>query len=992
MLLIQSFHLQKPLKPQILFFNYQWGLKNGGHTILDEIDDIRSTEVPGEPGMDLSWSQIRKDFDQKVKKNIVVAVIDSGVDIDHPDIQENLSWNLKECDKDRKIPFSPDEDKDGNGYKGDCLGWNFTNERSGQNRPLDDLGHGTHVSGIIAAEVNNGRGISGVSNKLKILPVKVLFKEKKKKKRGETEGGGLKGFSDRLAKGILYATKMKADVINLSLGWPNAADTQHIREAFKEALSQGITIVAAAGNNNMSVPLFPCSYKGVICVGSIDADGKISSFSNFGGHVDILAPGDNILSLYPTTQEPLHFSIKGYEIKNGTSQAAPYVSATAGILKGIFPEITPDEIKARLFLSSKSVNNLEKFVQHGTTRLKEALEVPKSPVVRPVFKELRQISYQWENKKFPLEFFVKNYWAKAKNVEISVIGKTPSIEFPNSSFSFAEIKSGETKNIRVEGSILDISAHSEFHFEVIVKVEGEVQGRFTQLVSVARKIDNDPEIFSIPAPLSQRLSEKKDPTKNLNVVFNNVKNFYDEYAYPEYFYSEKLDHAVKVVVLKLQAGKFVEQKELIIPKARRLLAASAFRKIDINYDGRPEYMIETVAKEQPDSKDKKDKKSKPSFVQFSFYDEDMNPLFGEHSHWKVNIEDVLMTMKGAHFLPYELEGFGTVAVPVFQDVGLIPIKDRNPDELQFEVNTPQSRIYYFQPEMEDGRMVYQTRILDNYEFYKKIRKDLKLRFVEDLNILNILPQPHRMFVGDQLNFLLTAGEGVLANSYILSLNGKGLINRNYKLEKASFGYQSFANNKLSPVINLDQEVAEFKSQASFSAFFTRTVGRVSYFERNQPTHISHSFKLERDRKKDHFLSYIQGYKKGDRVYSFAQSKSRIILDVYDNVEKKSFSHQLARSTFLPGHIFNETFFPMVIGGKGLKRPAIYVDATQLTSRYIRVWAAEEDGPRSPMSLNLEIPDNCLSRDPVRFGDHGEYAFSLLCLEDKQWVFKYLPVK
>ena len=373
------------------FSRLQWALDNNGQRILMPMGtDIDSEYIYSVPGADIGTKNILTELEAKMERDMLIGVLDFGLDYLHPDIINNIAYNSIECNTDSsgriyRNPYEPKEDRDGNGYKGDCIGWNFdeSNDLQGDNRPIDEvIGHGTHVTGIIAAERDNAIGTAGVSNKLKVVPIKVMHDDQNED--GEDSVGI--SFTDRVAKGILYAIIRGVDVINLSLGWPSALDHQHIRKAIQEALNKDIIIVAAAGNNKNNRPIAPCSYPGVICVGSSRIDKKISSFSNFGGHVDLLAPGDFILSLFPKSAHntlktgPSIFNFPGYEIKNGTSQSAPFLSAAAALLKGALG-INSDQVKARLFSTAEDLADRDKYFRNGLIHVERAYRQKPHPRV-----------------------------------------------------------------------------------------------------------------------------------------------------------------------------------------------------------------------------------------------------------------------------------------------------------------------------------------------------------------------------------------------------------------------------------------------------------------------------------------------------------------------------------------------------------------------------------------------------------------------------------
>jgi subtilisin family serine protease len=264
-------------------FPYQWALFNQGQTYLKESDDIHNIPLKGVAGKDIAWKSFK---DKLGDKRAVVAILDTGVDLDHPDIKDALF-------------------KDDNG---ELIGRNFTvaQDTPEAKIPQDTDGHGTHVSGIIAAQIND-YGIAGINPNIRIMPVKVM---------GSSASDNSIPSSDAFAAGVKFAADNGADVINMSLGWPKSLESENLRRAVFSALQKGVLIVAAAGNNNSPEPLFPCAYEGVICVAASTLDGTFAGFSNYGGHVDVVAPGEGILSLHPTAFEPDFFSVNGFEVRS----------------------------------------------------------------------------------------------------------------------------------------------------------------------------------------------------------------------------------------------------------------------------------------------------------------------------------------------------------------------------------------------------------------------------------------------------------------------------------------------------------------------------------------------------------------------------------------------------------------------------------------------------------------------------------------------------
>ena len=286
-------------------FNRQWALANDGSNNGIVGADIKATAA---------WD-VRTDA-----STVIVAVIDSGVKLDHPDLAANLWKNPRE------IPGNGRDD-DGNGYVDDVNGINaITNSGN----PTDDLGHGTHVAGIIGAVGNNGQGISGVAWRVQIMVLKFL-----------RAGTGTGSTSDGI-ECIDYAIRNGAHIINASWGTESGPVTEFSpaqRDAIIRARDAGIIFVAAAGNDGADMDLlahYPASHRleNVISVGMSTNRDDLPVATNYGsGSVELFAPGSDVYSTYfsPTDSSKLYASL------SGTSMAAPHVAGALALLKAQFP-------------------------------------------------------------------------------------------------------------------------------------------------------------------------------------------------------------------------------------------------------------------------------------------------------------------------------------------------------------------------------------------------------------------------------------------------------------------------------------------------------------------------------------------------------------------------------------------------------------------------------------------------------------------------------
>lgn len=290
------------------YLSVQWGLKNLGTDPFAIGDTYKLGEDIGAEG---AWTA-------STNCSAIVAILDTGADVDHPDLKPNLL--LAEG---RNFVISPATDK-------------FD----------DDNGHGTHVAGIVGAVGNDKRGVSGVCWNAKIIPIKVL----------DQDGGGI---ISNVVLGINYAVSTKAQIINMSLGAPGVEPS--VNAALDLAFAAGKIVVVAAGNdgtNNDVMSVTPASYSNplLVSVGAFQADGLLAPFSNFGGTtVGIAAPGVNILSTWPLNILS-NTGIAGYQVESGTSMAAPFIAGALSLFWSYVPQWTPTQIVD--FLKAKGVKHV----------------------------------------------------------------------------------------------------------------------------------------------------------------------------------------------------------------------------------------------------------------------------------------------------------------------------------------------------------------------------------------------------------------------------------------------------------------------------------------------------------------------------------------------------------------------------------------------------------------------------------------------------------
>lgn len=300
-------------------------------TLKAENPDIRYCEpryemhafvTPNDPSYSDLWGMEAASLPEAWDKShgsaaVKVGVVDTGVDYNHPDLAANV-------------------------VKAD--GYDFANNDS---NPMDDNGHGTHVSGTIGAAGNNGVGVVGINWRVTIIPVKVL----------DSEGSG---YTDAIASGINHAVTKGAKVINLSLGGPGFS--QDMYDAIENAKNHGVLVACAAGNeseDNDYTPSYPASYDldNIISVAATDENDDMAYFSNYGAtSVHLGAPGVGILSTVPSAS---------YDTYDGTSMASPHVAGVAALIWGYNSSLTMAQVRSAILNSVDPVSSLNGYTTTG---------------------------------------------------------------------------------------------------------------------------------------------------------------------------------------------------------------------------------------------------------------------------------------------------------------------------------------------------------------------------------------------------------------------------------------------------------------------------------------------------------------------------------------------------------------------------------------------------------------------------------------------------
>jgi thermitase len=309
-------------------FGALWGLKNTGQPDRDRVAGVAGMDIGAERAWDITTGS----------RDVVVSVIDTGVDFSHPELAQNAWVNQAEAAGVEAV------DDDGNGFIDDINGWDFVANRGVM---VDDNGHGTHVAGTIGAVGDNGVGVAGVAWSVSIMAVKFL----------DRRGGGT---LENAIRAVDYSVMMGAKISNNSWGGRFRSDL--LEQAVERSRDAGQLFVAAAGNDgadNDVIKSLPASYptENIVSVAALTNRGELAGFSNYGKvTVDVAAPGNNIYSTIPNNR---------YTTYSGTSMAAPHVAGIAALIASQYPDWTREQIQSRLYSSARKLGTLRNRIATG---------------------------------------------------------------------------------------------------------------------------------------------------------------------------------------------------------------------------------------------------------------------------------------------------------------------------------------------------------------------------------------------------------------------------------------------------------------------------------------------------------------------------------------------------------------------------------------------------------------------------------------------------
>ncbi|MGE0764316.1 MAG: S8 family serine peptidase [Bdellovibrionales bacterium] len=883
------------------FIGYQWALYPSTQMLISDLDDIHPVEMTADPTFSIRW----KRFDSMMKRDVIVAVIDSGSDSSLPEMKAALMQGV------------------------DFLARNARESKFTD----DDTGHGTHMGSIMAAKGDNHEGMTGLSNRIKILPLKVYDKSEGMRER--------EPIDQRIAKAVLHAMENNVDVINLSMGWPRVANTAAAEEAFQKAIQAGVVIVVGAGNDHHEAQIFPCAYQGVICVGSINMNGKLSDYSNYGGHVDMVAPGQGILGLWPSKMPSKTFGPKGYEIKSGTSQATPMVAATAAILRGIYPDEPAARIRQRILQSAR---HWYPQINAGLLDMTGAVELSQIDYVTPVFKGVEMAVVNPVTKEFTLPLLIET--SAPRSLDVMVRAVSDGVSFSD---VLADSKASASgfRSYTVRGRVTDLNVDHRLSYEV--QIGQQKFGHKILLVSDLTKTK-----FATIPNVEGKLSVF-DPRGAKVIQF--------------WAFTEREKEGLLLKLWRYDGQQWNEREANLPQMDKSFNGGIGLTMSDWDMNGEDDYLF--VGMKLKDAANENGQRDIESIHVF-YFDRDLKlqrefPIAGDSALPAYrNPRDIFMGK-------YTTKTGEAFKVPVFwSDDEPIPDLDVNPDRFAFETNTRQRRLFYMEPRQDDKGAFYMTaRALAAYRLDRFMRETLNLYPEDDITLIGLKVQSQEDLKVGRLKLMMFVGRGVNGTHYQLNIDDLSLPFKKENLLVINTGGLLLKGSAIEEGWQLNgAEIDRITDMQSFYSLISgRSLLEEGLYFRKQPLALA----LNGEK----VLGTLKNFVRGQDQLSLLETTDYIRMQGRWSGKAVNSKVGILRSNFLPGKLFSQILLPVVVGSKQL--PGLMMDNSQFFSRSVSIYGLDEKGElRAPIRLSYQIPDGCSAGRAPFWNDRGSSRIVFRC--------------
>ena len=917
------------------FYPYQWALENTGQYLIEHPSFDSPVSIKGKSGFDFDFKFLKDNVFPLLKKEVLVAVVDSGIDLTHPDLNSRVYESPDQCG----IPLT--EPSDNKPFPNDCRGYNFVAPHyTKQGLVTDYYGHGTHTSGIIAANDDDGIGVSGISPVAKILPAKVYLSEQDLEGFEEDTVNNVSTLSVYVAQAIYYSIIREAKIINLSLGWPPVLNIPVMKELMEIADDNDIIVVASSGNDSSFSQVKPCAYKSVVCVGAMGIQGEYASWSNYGAHIDFAAPGTAILSTFPNNKSK-RFPVQLWEYMDGSSQSGPYIAGLFSILKSLYPNASKDELYERMYRSSVSGYPYSLSLKPDVKLfLKEMNELP--PRVYFDLKENNRIFFNKEARG-DLRLSYEIFGGDVSSSELKISLSDPGVEIIGRTCKL---------NGRRKDCVFQLRANFENASQVLKielqVVQGDLQEKALAIFHMGRNLDED---FSFD--LGQKRNDGFVSPEN----YHGIQSMMGISPGPFYFGVAKKDDFRRLEVVnfekdgKLEFSLDIDEKQEV----------SAVYLGDFNYDSERDFLIVLSARVGDDY---------DTGREYLYLKRDGSRLFPEYGKMKLydpRIGIDSLNINSLSWMKYPISKKRSIAMPAFwanrkyfTDHSLNPIYG-SPVMHPFG-------FYTLEPKQCESKICLKPRLLDNNLFYfknQKLQKDMS----ETLWINSIVPLNPEERESDYVAAIFLSGYGAFYDVIEVRFFNDGSferINFQGKTQIAGQSLNKFWDRNLG---------ANNKNLISFDS----KKNRLRYSLLDRTTHKIKKYYFNNQIDSPYFESRI-AFRGRDNL-DYAVHKNRDSLNIVKlETQEIIDTHPLLRNTVIPKLLLRQSVIPLALGAR--KEIYLFVEESSIEAEQIHLVKIDESGFTAKLKWKMFKPANCSPRQFLVTEDRLRLALMFYCSADR----------
>ena len=619
-----------------------------------------------------------------------------------------------------------------------------------------------------------------------------------------------------------------------------------------------------------------------------------------------------------------------------------------------------DDVFAKLYQSS-ALKDSKKYILGGEATW-ELLNTPiKKSVIRPIFKRVRQLLFKGQSNTAKLTIPVRNFGVHSGTVVVRLESLSSALEVTNGPISISKLDKGEVVEVPFDINVKDINAESTIGLRVTIETQ-EGSESFVNEIPVVRDIKNEETFNKVKFVFKDSVLPLGSVRNGEILTFLSTVESYGVSQKHELFLKRIVKEGdskkLEVTLFTRKGSEFIQIPQLIFVKD--VLNLVNFIRLDLNFDGKEDYLVHALA----------EKDGKKYFV-FSFFDENLNPLWKDFQEVKLNLDLYLESMNDLSFVALNDPILGRMLVPAFYTTGQLPKIDQNITSWDRFDSSKKNRLYYLEPNQGEFRV----RSLTTKTWEDQVKQNLNSKWFETVMAEQLLPVSEADAKAGKLRVLTSVGLGAKRQLYIhtfdVSTNSHG----------AKIPQIVLQSDFVDPLLSLTPAGLTNDGEVYFNVY-DRTRSKL-VMTRGQSQLLEFVFRHESE--SDLIAGHIVSFESHDKHFSVLQTREELIGVITQNgKEIKRSSIPKLRYSFLSQKLLSELYFPVMYKRDEQSRAALYVDATSVTGNRIYLFEEQDGDLVASMKNSLIVPANCKALNPAFNPEQGAHEFVFICLEDKEF--------